>query len=136
MTAEKKQENKKNIMPLILILLWGCIFFLMKSDVIEIYIGTFMLTLLYIYLNFNLINIYFLSKRTTFKIYIFLLLDLIYFLRGSFSLFSIMVYLISMTVLVFLIMKDEGKNELPKIYRFAGFYTVLKVIFISMFVLL
>ncbi|RRD40054.1 phospholipid phosphatase [Leptotrichia sp. OH3620_COT-345] len=136
MAVEKKQENKKNIMPLILILLWGCVFLLMKSNIIKIYVGTFILTLLYIYLNFNLINIYFLSKRTTFKIYVFMLLDLIYFLRGSFNLFSIMIYLISMTVLVFLIMKDEGKNELSKIYQFAGFYTVLKVIFILMLVFL
>lgn len=136
MAAQKKEENKKNIMLTILIVLWGSIFLLMKMHIIGVYSGMLILILLYLYLNFNLINLYFVSKRTTFKIYIFMLLDLIYLLRESFSLFSILIYFVAIAILIYLIMKDEGRNELPKILGFSGFYTILKIIFISMFVLL
>jgi len=64
------------------------------------------------------------------------LLDFIYLLRESFSLFSIFIYFTAMGILVYLIMKDEGKNKLPEIYQFAGFYTTIKIIFISMLIFL
>ena len=108
----------------------------MKINIIGNYAGTLILTLLYLYMNFNLINLFFTSKRTTFKIYVFMLLDFIYLLRESFSLFSIFIYFTAMGILVYLIMKDEGKNKLPEIYQFAGFYTTIKIIFISMLIFL
>lgn len=136
MAVQKKEENKKNAILTTVIILWGLVFLFMKINIIGNYAGTLILTLLYLYMNFNLINLFFTSKRTTFKIYIFMLLDFIYLLRESFSLFSIFIYFTAMGILVYLIMKDEGKNKLPEIYQFAGFYTTIKIIFISMLIFL
>lgn len=50
------------------------IFTMIKLEIINMSLGFIILIFLYMYLDFNLTNIYFTSKRTTFKIYIFMVL--------------------------------------------------------------
>jgi len=102
----KKNENenyrKERIVLLISTIIgYFTVFALKKADIINSYIGAIVLIFLYMYLDFNITNIFFTSKRTTFKIYIFMVLEII----------------------------DEGKNELTKIYQFVGLYILIKVIF-------
>ena len=82
------------------------------------------------YLDFNITNIFFTSKRTTFKIYIFMVLEIMHFFMMGFSLKNIFVYFVGLGILTYLITIDEGKVELKKIYQFVGLYTLIKVIFV------
>ena len=84
---------------------------------------------LYMYLDFNITNIYFTSKRTTFKIYIFMILEIMHFFMMAFSLRNIFIYFLGLGILTYLIITDEGKTETNKIYQFIGIYTLIKVIF-------
>ena len=68
MAVQKKEENKKNAILTTVIILWGLVFLFMKINIIGNYAGTLILTLLYLYMNFNLINLFFKSKKTAFKI--------------------------------------------------------------------
>ena len=81
------------------------------------------------YLDFNITNIYFTSKRTTFKIYIFMILEIMHFFMMAFSLKNIFIYFLGLGILTYLIIADEGKTEINKIYQFVGLYTLIKVIF-------
>ena len=82
------------------------------------------------YLDFNITNIFFTSKRTTFKIYIFMVLEIMHFFMMAFTLKNIFVYFVGLGILTYLITIDEGKVELKKIYQFIGLYTLIKVIFV------
>ena len=130
----KKIENesyRKDRIVLLIITVIGyfTVFALKKADIINSYIGAIVLIFLYMYLDFNITNIYFTSKRTTFKIYIFMILEIMHFFMMAFSLRDIFIYFLGLGILTYLIITDEGKTETNKIYQFIGLYTLIKVIF-------
>jgi len=130
----KKNENenyrKERIVLLISTIIgYFTVFALKKADIINSYIGAIVLIFLYMYLDFNITNIYFTSKRTTFKIYIFMILEIMHFFMMAFSLKNIFIYFLGLGILTYLIIADEGKTEINKIYQFVGLYTLIKVIF-------
>ena len=131
----KKEETKIKKLGIIMVLFM--IFFIFtKVKILPANIGVVSIIILYIFINFNMTNIYFSSKRSTFKIYIFILLDIVYFLLGAFSLKSIFLFFIFLFILSYLIIKDEGKIEKPKIANFMIFYVLLKIIFTILLILL
>ena len=130
----KKNENenyrKERIVLLISTIIgYFTVFALKKADIINSYIGAIVLIFLYMYLDFNITNIFFTSKRTTFKIYIFMVLEIMHFFMMAFSLRNIFIYFLGLGILTYLIITDEGKTETNKIYQFIGIYTLIKVIF-------
>ena len=130
----KKNENenyrKERIVLLISTIIgYFTVFALKKADIINSYIGAIVLIFLYMYLDFNITNIFFTSKRTTFKIYIFMVLEIMHFFMTACTLKNIFVYFLGLGILTYLITVDEGKNELTKIYQFVGLYILIKVIF-------
>ncbi|MBP6281297.1 MAG: phospholipid phosphatase [Leptotrichiaceae bacterium] len=131
----KKEETKIKKLGIIMVLFM--IFFIFtKVKILPVNIGVVSIIILYIFINFNMTNIYFSSKRVTFKIYIFVLLDIVYFLLGAFNLKSIFFFFIFLFILSYLIIKDEGKIEKPKIANFMIFYVLLKIIFTILLILL
>ena len=130
----KKNENenyrKERIVLLISTIIgYFTVFALKKADIINSYIGAIVLIFLYMYLDFNITNIFFTSKRTTFKIYIFMILEIMHFFMMAFSLRNIFIYFLGLGILTYLIITDEGKTETNKIYQFIRLYTLIKVIF-------
>ena len=130
----KKIENesyRKDRIVLLIITVIGyfTVFALKKADIINSYIGAIVLIFLYMYLDFNITNIFFTSKRTTFKIYIFMILEIMHFFMMAFSLRNIFIYFLGLGILTYLIITDEGKTETNKIYQFIGIYTLIKIIF-------
>ena len=90
----KKNENenyrKERIVLLISTIIgYFTVFALKKADIINSYIGAIVLIFLYMYLDFNITNIFFTSKRTTFKIYIFMVLEIMHFFMTAFTLKNI-----------------------------------------------
>ena len=129
--TENASEGKDRLVLLISTIIgYFTVFTLKKADVINSYIGAIILIFLYMYLDFNITNIFFTSKRTTFKIYIFMVLEIMHFFMMGFSLKNIFVYFVGLGILTYLITIDEGKVELKKIYQFVGLYTLIKVIFV------
>ena len=128
---ENANEGKDRLVLLISTIIgYFAVFALKKADIINSYIGAIILIFLYMYLDFNITNIFFTSKRTTFKIYIFMVLEIMHFFMMGFSLKNIFVYFVGLGILTYLITIDEGKVELKKIYQFVGLYTLIKVIFV------
>ena len=128
--TENASEGKDRLVLLISTIIgYFAVFALKKADIINSYIGAIILIFLYMYLDFNITNIFFTSKRTTFKIYIFMVLEIMHFFMTAFTLKNIFVYFLGLGILTYLITVDEGKNELTKIYQFVGLYTLIKVIF-------
>ena len=127
----ENESFRKYIIVLLIITIIGyfTVFALKKADIINSYIGAIVLIFLYMYLDFNITNIYFTSKRTTFKIYIFMILEIMHFFMMAFSLRNIFIYFLGLGILTYLIITDEGKTETNKIYQFIGIYTLIKVIF-------
>lgn len=129
--TENASEGKDRLVLLISTIIgYFAVFTLKKTDVINSYIGAIVLIFLYMYLDFNITNIFFTSKRTTFKIYIFMVLEIMHFFMMAFTLKNIFVYFVGLGILTYLITIDEGKVELKKIYQFVGLYTLIKVIFV------
>ena len=129
--TENANEGKDRLVLLISTIIgYFAVFTLKKADIINSYIGAIVLIFLYMYLDFNITNIFFTSKRTTFKIYIFMVLEIMHFFMMAFTLKNIFVYFVGLGILTYLITIDEGKVELKKIYQFIGLYTLIKVIFI------
>ena len=129
--TENASEGKDRLVLLISTIIgYFAVFTLKKADVINSYIGAIVLIFLYMYLDFNITNIFFTSKRTTFKIYIFMILEIMHFFMMAFTLKNIFVYFVGLGILTYLITIDEGKVELKKIYQFVGLYTLIKVIFV------
>jgi len=129
--TENASEGKDRLVLLISTIIgYFAVFTLKKADVINSYIGAIVLIFLYMYLDFNITNIFFMSKRTTFKIYIFMVLEIMHFFMMAFTLKNIFVYFVGLGILTYLITIDEGKVELKKIYQFVGLYTLIKVIFV------
>ena len=129
--TENASEGKDRLVLLISTIIgYFAVFTLKKADVINSYIGAIVLIFLYMYLDFNITNIFFTSKRTTFKIYIFMVLEIMHFFMMAFTLKNIFVYFVGLGILTYLITIDEVKVELKKIYQFVGLYTLIKVIFV------
>ena len=129
--TENTSEGKDRLVLLISTIIgYFAVFALKKADIINSYIGAIILIFLYMYLDFNITNIFFTSKRTTFKIYIFMVLEIMHFFMMAFTLKNIFVYFVGLGILTYLITIDEGKVELKKIYQFVGLYTLIKVIFV------
>lgn len=129
--TENASEGKDRLVLLISTIIgYFAVFALKKADIINSYIGAIILIFLYMYLDFNITNIFFTSKRTTFKIYIFMVLEIMHFFMMAFTLKNIFVYFVGLGILTYLITIDEGKVELKKIYQFVGLYTLIKVIFV------
>ena len=129
--TENASEGKDRLVLLISTIIgYFAVFVLKKADIINSYIGAIVLIFLYMYLDFNITNIFFTSKRTTFKIYIFMVLEIMHFFMMAFTLKNIFVYFVGLGILTYLITIDEGKVELKKIYQFIGLYTLIKVIFV------
>ena len=129
--TENTSEGKDRLVLLISTIIgYFAVFTLKKADIINSYIGAIILIFLYMYLDFNITNIFFTSKRTTFKIYIFMVLEIMHFFMMAFTLKNIFVYFLGLGILTYLITIDEGKVELKKIYQFIGLYTLIKVIFV------
>ena len=129
--TENANEGKDRLVLLISTIIgYFAVFALKKADIINSYIGAIVLIFLYMYLDFNITNIFFMSKRTTFKIYIFMVLEIMHFFMMAFTLKNIFVYFVGLGILTYLITIDEGKVELKKIYQFVGLYTLIKVIFV------
>ena len=127
---ENANEGKDRLVLLISTIIgYFAVFALKKADIINSYIGAIILIFLYMYLDFNITNIFFTSKRTTFKIYIFMVLEIMHFFMMAFSLRNIFIYFLGLGILTYLIITDEGKTETNKIYQFIGLYTLIKVIF-------
>lgn len=128
---ENANEGKDRLVLLISTIIgYFAVFTLKKADIINSYIGAIVLIFLYMYLDFNITNIFFTSKRTTFKIYIFMVLEIMHFFMMAFTLKNIFVYFVGLGILTYLITIDEGKVEQKKIYQFIGLYTLIKVIFV------
>ena len=133
--TENASEGKDRLVLLISTIIgYFAVFALKKADIINSYIGAIILIFLYMYLDFNITNIFFTSKRTTFKIYIFMVLEIMHFFMMGFSLKNIFVYFVGLGILTYLITIDEGKVELKKIYQFVGLYTLIKVIFVLIWI--
>ena len=91
--TENVSEGKDRLVLLISTIIgYFAVFALKKADIINSYIGAIVLIFLYMYLDFNVTNIFFTSKRTTFKIYIFMVLEIMHFFMMAFSLKNIFVY--------------------------------------------
>ncbi len=126
----KKHKDEKLRVLLLTIIAYFVFFVIKKMDIITEYLGIVMLILLYMYANYNLINIFFTSKRTTFKIYAFLLLEVIYLFTGNISMIGTITYVILFLLLIFSVRKDEGRSEIPKITKFVQIFLIFKVVFV------
>ncbi len=135
MFKEKEvDKNEKLIILAISIVLYFVIYAITKMEVITPYMGIVCLILLYMYSKYNLINIFFSSKRTTFKIYIFMMISIVCFVRFPFSILNLIIYIVLLIVLRNLLISDEGKNQIPKIDNFMKLYILFEIIFILTFI--
>ena len=126
----KRHEDEKLRVLLITIVTYFVFLVIKKMDIITEYLGIIMLILLYMYANYNLINMFFTSKRTTFKIYAFLLMEVIYLYTFNISIIGAVLYAILFSLLFFSVRKDEGREEIPKITKFIQIFLIFKVVFV------
>ena len=126
----KRHKNEKLRVLLITIMAYFVFLVIKKMDIVTPYLGITMLILLYLYANYNLINMFFTSKRTTFKIYAFLLLEVIYLYTFNISIAGAILYVIFFSLLFFSIRKDEGREEIPKITKFVQIFLIFKIVFV------
>ena len=126
----KRHKDEKLRVLLITIVTYFVFLVIKKMDIVTPYLGITMLILLYLYANYNLINMFFTSKRTTFKIYAFLLLEVIYLYTFNISIAGSVLYVIFFSLLFFSIRKDEGREEIPKITKFVQIFLIFKIVFV------
>ena len=126
----KRHKDEKLRVLLITIMAYFVFLVIKKMDIVTPYLGITMLILLYLYANYNLINMFFTSKRTTFKIYAFLLLEVIYLYTFNISIAGSVLYVIFFSLLFFSVRKDEGREEIPKITKFIQIFLIFKVVFV------
>ena len=126
----KKHKDEKLRVLLITIITYFVFLIIKKMEIITRNFALIMLILFYLYANYNLINIFFSSKRTTFKIYAFLLLEVIYLFTGNVSMVGAILYVIFFLALFFSVRKDEGREEIPKITKFVQIFIVFKIVFV------
>ena len=126
----KRHKDEKLRVLLITIVTYFVFLVIKKMDIVTPYLGITMLILLYLYANYNLINMFFTSKRTTFKIYAFLLLEVIYLYTFNISIIGAVLYAILFSLLFFSVRKDEGREEIPKITKFVQIFLIFKIVFV------
>ena len=126
----KRHKDEKLRVLLITIVTYFVFLVIKKMDIVTPYLGITMLILLYLYANYNLINMFFTSTRTTFKIYAFLLLEVIYLYTCNISIAGAILYVICLSLLFFSIRKDEGREEIPKITKFVQIFLIFKIVFV------
>ena len=126
----KRHKDEKLRVLLITIVTYFVFLVIKKMDIVTPYLGITMLILLYLYANYNLINMFFTSKRTTIKIYAFLLLEVIYLYTFNISIAGAILYVIFFSLLFFSIRKDEGREEIPKITKFVQIFLIFKIVFV------
>ena len=126
----KRHKDEKLRVLLITIMAYFVFLVIKKMDIVTPYLGITMLILLYLYANYNLINMFFTSKRTTFKIYAFLLLEVIYLYTFNISIAGAILYVIFFSLLFFSIRKDEGREEIQKITKFVQIFLIFKIVFV------
>ena len=126
----KRHKDEKLRVLVITIMAYFVFLVIKKMDIVTPYLGITMLILLYLYANYNLINMFFTSKRTTFKIYAFLLLEVIYLYTFNISSAGAILYVIFFSLLFFSIRKDEGREEIPKITKFVQIFLIFKIVFV------
>ena len=126
----KRHKDEKLRVLLITIVTYFVFLVIKKMDIVTPYLVITMLILLYLYANYNLINMFFTSKRTTFKIYAFLLLEVIYLYTFNISIAGAILYVIFFSLLFFSIRKDEGREEIPKITKFVQIFLIFKIVFV------
>ena len=126
----KRHKDEKLRVLLITIVTYFVFLVIKKMDIVTPYLGITMLILLYLYANYNLINMFFTSKRTTFKIYAFLLLEVIYLYTFNISIAGAILYVIFFSLLFFSLRKDEGREEIPKITKFVQIFLIFKIVFV------
>ena len=126
----KRHKDEKLRVLLITIVTYFVFLVIKKMDIVTPYLGITMLILLYLYANYNLINMFFISKRTTFKIYAFLLLEVIYLYTFNISIAGAILYVIFFSLLFFSIRKDVGREEIPKITKFVQIFLIFKIVFV------
>ena len=126
----KRHKDEKLRVLLITIVTYFVFLVIKQMDIVTPYLGITMLILLYLYANYNLINMFFTSKRTTFKIYAFLLLEVIYLYTFNISIAGAILYVIFFSLLFFSIRKDEGREEIPKITKFVQIFLIFKIVFV------
>ena len=126
----KRHKDEKLRVLLITIVTYFVFLVIKKMDIVTPYLGITMLILLYLYANYNLINMFFTSKRTTFKIYAFLLLEVIYLYTFNISIAGAILYVIFFSLLFFSIRKDEGREEIQKITKFVQIFLIFKIVFV------
>ena len=135
MFKEKEvDKTEKLIILAISIVLYFVIYAITQLAVLSPYMGVVCLILLYMYSKYNLINIFFSSKRTTFKIYIFMMISIVCFVRFPFSILNLIIYIVLLIVLRNLLISDEGKNQIPKIDNFMKLYVLFEIIFVITFI--
>ena len=126
----KRHKDEKLRVLLITIVTYFVFLVIKKMDIVTPYLGITMLILLYLYANYNLINMFFTSKRTTFKIYAFLLLEVIYLYTFNISIAGAILYVIFFSLLFFSIRKDVGREEIPKLTKFVQIFLIFKIVFV------
>ena len=126
----RKQKDEKSKILMITVIAYFLFFILTKMEIITEYLGIIVLILLYMYANYNLINMFFTSKRTTFKVYAFLLLEVLYLFTVNISMLGAIIYIALFSLLIFSIRKDEGREEIPKITKFVNIFLIFKVVFV------
>lgn len=126
----KKHKDEKSRVLLITIIAYFVFLIIKKMEIVTPHLALIMLILFYLYANYNLINMFFTSKRTTFKIYAFLLLEVIYLFTGNISMTGAILYIILFSALFFSVRKDEGREEIPKITKFVQIFIIFKIVFV------
>ena len=126
----RRHKDEKLRVLLITIVTYFVFLIIKKMGIVTPYLGIVMLILLYMYANYNLINMFFTSKRTTFKIYAFLLMEVIYLYTFNISIIGAVLYAILFSLLFFSVRKDEGREEIPKITKFIQIFLIFKVVFV------
>ena len=114
----KRHKDEKLRVLLITIVTYFVFLVIKKMDIVTPYLGITMLILLYLYANYNLINMFFTSKRTTFKIYAFLLLEVIYLYTFNISIAGSVLYVIFFSLLFFCIFYCNLLSYLSVLFLF------------------
>lgn len=125
-------KGKKDKIQILVIsaIIYFILFLMTGYQILPFELGSIILVLLYTYINFNVVNLFFTSKRTTFKVYFFMIFDLIYFFTSVTRFRSFVGYLLIIAGLRYLILDDEGRENIKKIDTFLLVYTICKILFI------
>lgn len=125
---EKLQKKIKNLFIYVLLFIVSIIMY--KINLIKIGLAVSITSFIYVCVNYNIINIFFNSKRSKIKLYFSVIIELIYFFLNAFTLTMIGYYIILVCALIYMLREDEGRENINKILQFIGIYTLIKIIYI------